>query len=376
MKERGIPLIAVSAAWGGFWGSWSALLPAIKEQLGASTADLGLALSAVPVGAIPAMAVAGRLAGGRERTALIAVTVAFALSVAAIAPVGSPVALGLTLLLVGMASGALDIALNMATGRVEREGGRRLFQAVHAAFPVAVIVAAPATGLARSLGMGTGAVLVTAAVLVLASSLSLTALRMGRGLPAAGGASGRRRWKVAIVLGALAACVLIIENSVEQWSVLLLEDHRGASALVASAAPAVYMAALTLGRIIAHALPRLTLRTFYLASGVGGVAGMALAGLGGSVLASMAGFALTGLALGPLVPAVLSRAAADDASGALVSTVSAISYTGFVISPLLVAALTARVGLPGALAALGLLAVPLVIGYLGVRTENCRPLRQ
>ncbi|MCA2219804.1 hypothetical protein [Nonomuraea aurantiaca] len=274
MRERGIPLIAVSAAWGGFWGSWSALLPAIKEQLGASTADLGLALSAVPVGAIPAMALAGRLAGGRERTALIAVTVAFALSVAAIAPVGSPVALGLTLLLVGMASGALDIALNLATGRAEREGGRRLFQAVHAAFPVAVIVAAPATGLARSLGMGTGAVLVTAAVIVLASSLSLLALRMGRGLPAAGGAGGRRRWRVAIV------------------------------------------------------------------------------------------------------PAVLSRAAADDASGVLVSTVSAISYTGFVISPLLVAALTARVGLPGALAALGLLAVPLVVGHLGARTENCRPLRQ
>ena len=364
--ERGIPFIAVSAAWGGFWGSWSALLPAIKEQLGASPAELGLALSAVPVGAIPAMAVAGRLAGGRERTALIAVTVAFALSIVAIAPAGSPTALGVALLLVGMTSGALDVALNMATGRAEREHGRRLFQQVHAAFPLAVIVAAPATGLARSLGLGTGTVLVVAAALVLLVGVTAGPVP-GRGLPATGGAGGKRRWRVAIVLGALTACALIIENSIEQWSVLLLEDHRGASALVSSAAPAVYMAALTVGRIAAQALPQFTLRTFYLVGGVGGLAGMALAGLGGSVLASMAGFALTGLALGPLVPAALSRAAADDASGVLVSTVSAISYTGFVISPLLVAALTGWLGLPGALAALGLLAVPLVGRYLAER---------
>ena len=370
MGERGIPLIAVSAAWGGFWGSWSALLPAIKEQLGASPAELGLALSAVPVGAIPAMAVAGRLAGGRERTALIAVTGTFALSVVAIAPAGSSTALGLTLLLVGMTSGALDVALNMATGRAEREHGRRLFQQVHAAFPLAVIIAAPATGLARSLGAGTGTVLVATAALVLAASASLPALRLGRGRPATGEAGGTRRWTVAIVLGGLTACALIIENSIEQWSVLLLEDQRGASTLVSSAAPAVYMAALTVGRVAAQALPRFTLRTFYLVGGVGGLAGMALAGLGGSVVASMAGFALTGLALGPLVPAVLSRAAADDASGVLVSTVSAISYTGFVISPLLVAALTGWFGLPGALAALGLLAVPLVGRYLA---ERLRP---
>ncbi|MEV0384088.1 MFS transporter [Nonomuraea sp. NPDC050643] len=358
-----MPLIAVCAAWAVFWGSWSALLPAIKVELGISAGDLGLALSAVPVGALPAMALAGRVARGRERSALMVTMVLFALSVAAIGLAGDAWELALALLAVGASSGALDIALNLATGRAERESGRRLFQAVHAAFPVTVIAAAPATGLARSLGLDVGAVLLVIALIVLATSLTVLTLSLGRGLPAPAKTAGRRLWGPAIVLGSLAACALVIENSVEQWSVLLLEEHRGATPLVASAAPAVYMAALTAGRLAAQALPRLPLRTLYLVAGAGGGAGIALAGLGGGVLISMAGFAVTGLALGPLVPAVLSRAAADDASGTLVWGVSTISYTGFVLSPLLVAGLSGPLGLPAALAALGLLGLPLVARF-------------
>lgn len=373
MKFRGTPLILVCGAWGVFWGAWSALLPAVKDQLGASTPELGLALTAVPVGAIPAMALTGRLARGREREALLIVTVLFAAGVAAIGWTRSPAAFAVTLLLLGAASGALDVALNLATGRAERESGRRLFQPVHAAFPVAVIAAAPATGLARQLGLGTEAVLAAVALLVVAAAAGLLRLPMGRGPAAGGHREGRRRWSHAAVLGGLAACVLIIENAVEQWSVLLLEEHRAASAVLAGAAPAVYMAALTAGRLIVQALPPVPVRALSLVAGLGGGAGIALAGWGGPggpgfglgagagpVAVSLAGFALTGLALGPVVPALLSHAAADDPSGTLVSAVSAISYTAFVASPLLVGALAAWHGLPAALAMLSLLALPLL----------------
>ncbi|NRQ31035.1 hypothetical protein HII36_04190 [Nonomuraea sp. NN258] len=147
----------------------------------------------------------------------------------------------------------------------------------------------------------------------------------------------------------------------EQWSVLLLEAHRGAGPLLAGAAPAVYMGALTAGRIAAQALPGLSLSHLSLVAGAGGGAGIALAGLGGSALVSMAGFGLAGLALGPLVPALLSRAAADDPRGTLVWIVSTVSYAGFVVSPPLVGLLTTWVGLPAAVACLGVLGVPLAL---------------
>ncbi|PZG03268.1 hypothetical protein C1J01_46220 [Nonomuraea aridisoli] len=95
--------------------------------------------------------------------------------------------------------------------------------------------------------------------------------------------------------------------------------------------------------------------------------GIALAGIGGGVPVSIAGFAVTGLALGPLVPALLSHAAAGDSSGTLVWGVSTISYTGFVVSPLLVAGLSGWLGLPAALAVLGLLGLPLVARFLAER---------
>ncbi|GGT10401.1 MFS transporter [Nonomuraea spiralis] len=360
-----MPLIAVSAVWAVFWGAWSALLPAVKLELGVSAAELGTALSAVPLGALPAMVLTGRLARGRERRALTAATALFGLTVAGLAAVTELWQLAAGLLLLGAASGALDVTLNLTTGRVERESGRRLFQPVHAAFPVAVIVAAPLAGLARSLGIGVGTVLVVIALLVVATSLSLPGLAVGRGLPAASGDPSERRalWGLALLLGALAAGVLVIENAVEQWSVLLLEEHRDAGPLTASLAPSVYMAALTAGRLAAQALPRVPLRGLYLVAGVGGAAGIGLAGLGGGVPTTLAGFALTGLTLGPLVPALLSRSAADDPTGTLVWGVSTVSYTGFVISPLLVAGLTGPFGLPAALAALGLLGLPLIARF-------------
>ncbi|MGW5684820.1 hypothetical protein [Nonomuraea sp. NPDC003754] len=362
-------LVAVCAAWGVFWGSWSALLPAVQAQVGASDADLGVALAGVPAGAIPAMALTSRLVRGRERAALAVTTVLFAVAVSLVGLVGSPLALGLALVGLGATSGAFDIALNTATGRAERESGRRLFQPVHAAFPVAVIVAAPATGLARSLGYGPAQVLAVVAVLVLACAVFAAGLALGRGVQPVAESGRHGAWRHAVVLGALAAGALVIENSVEQWSVLLLEDHLAAPTLLASAAPAVYMGALTAGRLVAQALPRLGLRTLYLVAGLGGGGGIALAGLAPVAWLSLAGFGLTGLALGPLVPAMLSRAAVGDEDGALVSAVSTFSYAGFVASPLLVAALSAAFSLPVALALLGVLAVPLLGIYLTDRSR-------
>ena len=53
--------LACFAALGSFWGAWAALMPDLKAQVGATDAELGLALLFAGIGAIPAMLVAGRL---------------------------------------------------------------------------------------------------------------------------------------------------------------------------------------------------------------------------------------------------------------------------------------------------------------------------
>ncbi|GAA0377303.1 MFS transporter [Acrocarpospora corrugata] len=360
----GLRLVVVCAGWGVFWGAWSGLLPAIKDQLGASTADLGLALVAISVGAIPAMPVAGRLARGRESLVLAVSMAGLAATAVVLGFISEPWLFAAMLLVLGVASGSVDVALNMATARGERVTGSRLFQPVHAAFPVAVIVAAPAAGFARDLGLSTAAVLGCAAALVLAAGAAVVRLPLGDTVPDPDKKARPGRWGIGVVLGLLGACLLIVENAVEQWSAILLEDYLSAGPVLAAAAPATYMAALTIGRLIAQALPALTMRTLFLIAGLGGSAGIVVAGLATTPWVSLAGFGLSGLTFAPLMPAILSDAGTRDTTGAVVTTVSVVSYAGFVISPLAVAALTLRLPLSTALACLGVLGLPLLIPAL------------
>ncbi|GGR51205.1 hypothetical protein GCM10010168_82480 [Actinoplanes ianthinogenes] len=404
-RSAGVALVAVSAAWGVFWGVWGGLLPAVQDRIGGTLGELGLALVAIPVGAIPAMVCTGRVARGRERVVLGASVVAFAAAIVGLAVPVSAAGLGVALAVVGMTSGALDVCLNMTVARAERVTGRRLFQPVHAAFPVAVVVSAPLAGMARQAGAGPAAILLATALMVgmigVGAVLRLPAAvgddpagtarqeaarqdaarqeaarqeaarqeaarqggprqggaRRGRARPGGGTTGTAASWWG---IGILGGCLLIVENGVEQWSAVLLEDFRDAPPVVASSAPAVYYLALTAGRLIAQARPGIPLRRVVsLGAAVGGLA-IALAALVPAATPALIFFGLTGLAFGPVVPAMLGYAGRLDTDGTLVARVTTVSYAGFVVSPLLVSALHRWLTLPAALACLGLLTAPLL----------------
>jgi hypothetical protein len=59
MTRRGS--LSAFGAFGIFWGAWAVLLPAIKEQTGASVAELGVALLFVAAAALPPMLATGAL---------------------------------------------------------------------------------------------------------------------------------------------------------------------------------------------------------------------------------------------------------------------------------------------------------------------------
>src|SRR5918998_658856 len=50
---------AGAAAFGGFWGTWGASVPAVREQAGLTDGQLGTALLFVGAGALPAMLLTG-----------------------------------------------------------------------------------------------------------------------------------------------------------------------------------------------------------------------------------------------------------------------------------------------------------------------------
>src|SRR3954447_25124596 len=99
------------AAFGAFWGTWGAALPAVQRNAGISDGELGVALLCVGAGALACMRGAGTLFDRLGPPALPAALGCFA--VAGVLPglATSALALGGALLVLGAASGAVDVAI-------------------------------------------------------------------------------------------------------------------------------------------------------------------------------------------------------------------------------------------------------------------------
>jgi MFS family permease len=162
--------LAAFAAFGIFWGAWGVLLPDVKEQVGASVSGLGAALLAVGVAALPAMLLTGRIVDRFGLRFLPPALLLFGAAVVLPGLAGSVWQLGLALAVVGAASGALDVVINVAASTVEASGGRRIIQIAHALFSAGFLVAAVGVGFAREAGAEPLPVLVAASVVIVATA--------------------------------------------------------------------------------------------------------------------------------------------------------------------------------------------------------------
>jgi MFS family permease len=366
-ERRG--LLLGFAAFGSFWGAWSAALPDVRDQVGVSDGQLGLALAAVAVAALPAMPLAGRLMDRHgARRLLPGALLLFA--VAAVGPglAGSLPVLVAALLLLGATTGGLDVLLNTATASWERLERGRLMAGAHGCFSVGVLVASVLTGVARDQGVGPGAVLGTTGAVLAVVALSQPSYRSGS-TPRT--AAPTRRGRVApllVVLGLLTAGSFLVEDAVQTWSALHLERTLGAPPWVGGLGPGLFAGAMAVGR--------------FALQGLGGALSHArTVGLGGAVLAAgvlllafapvpalaLVGAAVAGLGVSVLAPTLFSAVGARSEpgkQGSDLALVSATGYLGFVLGPPLVGLLSAATTLPTAIALLAVVAG--AVGLTGV----------
>src|SRR4051812_48641383 len=125
---------AAFAAYGVFWGSWGAALPALRDAAGLDAGALGVALVLVGLGALPAMLLVGRAVdrfGARTAGGLLAAMALAGVVMAATAH--DLVSTAVAMALVGAASGAADVADNALAGLAEQRSGRRVITTCHAA---------------------------------------------------------------------------------------------------------------------------------------------------------------------------------------------------------------------------------------------------
>lgn len=363
------------AAFGAFWGAWGASIPRVQAQAGLDDAQLGIALLFVGAGALPAMLVTGRAIdrwGLRVAAVLIASLGGAGLLVALGA--GDLVTLSIALALVGVTSGAFDVAINSVAGRAERDATRPIITRAHGVFSSFVVIASLGTGALA----GAGAPVVTPFALVAIAALAAAVL-MARVLPTGPDASAPVHAPTAgdvdarvpalpalslIGLGLLGALAFASENAHQSWSAIFATDTLGASAAVGAIAPAVFAGAAAITRFSTGGISAAHARPVIAAGATAAAIGALVIASSSSLAVNALGLALAAAGTAVLFPMILSVVSAriDEADrGRATSTVSAVAYLGFLLGPSYVGFWSDAVGLRGAMLAVASLGVLLLL---------------
>jgi len=372
--------LACFLAMGLFWGTWAALLPEVKVQVGASDGELGLAMVAAGVGSLPAMIVTGRR-WRRLGWWLLPVT-ATLFAVSAMGPIlaSTPLTLGMALFFVGASSGALDVSMNSAVSDVEVTQSRRLMYGAHALFSLAVLIASVGTGLARQAGVSTAPPLIATAVAfaIVVVGTGTIARAVGGARPGIKATSAPISPRVIRALAALAfLCALsfLIEDAIQNWSALLLESEIGTGPAIGGLGPGVFAGAMFVGRSAGQWLGgRFSDRALLTSGALVAAVGLLLSATAGEAIVALLGLGMAGAGVALVAPGLFARAGrlADQRSrGAAIATLTTFGYLGFLFGPVIMGGVAELWGLRVAFATMTSLALVLAVaGYYTLRNPR------
>nr|WP_299784795.1 MFS transporter [uncultured Marivita sp.] len=356
------------AAVGAFWGSFAALVPVLKPQVGLSDGAFGLALLITSVGAVMAMwlaPLAERALGARALGVLTALV-----ALATLLPGHTMTGVTFTLAMLGvtMTSGTLDVAMNARVSALEARVKRSLMNLNHAVFSVSYAACALCTGLAREAGIGPATILTVAGLFIALLALQAFAAPVPDADHEAEGVEGAPlAWSLLLPGGAIILIAFMSEQATEGWSALHLERNLGAGAAQGSLGPALLGITMAVGRLAGQVVAnrvseRRVIRWAAITAGIGAC----IAALAPTLAVAYAGFSILGLGVSVVAPmayAWIGRMVPNRYRSHAISRISVVGYAGFFIGPPLMGFLSEGFGLWASFVMIGgiLFIVPLVL---------------
>lgn len=373
--------IGVSVAFvanGLAFASWISRVPAVRDALELTPGGLGLLLLALSTGAVIALPLAGlvihRLGPARTVLAGGSVVALGLLLVALGLTRGSLPVTAAGLLLTGFGTGMWDVAMNVEAAAVEHRIGRHLMPRFHAGYSIGTVGGALAGAACAAAGVSVAAQLVVTAVI----AVLVLIVAVGAFLPVVHDVERRpsglgRAWREprTLVIGVMVMAFALTEGIANDWLALALVDGHGTSEAVGAAGFGLFVATMTVVRLVGGSLLDRYGRPLVLRSAAAlAVAGLLLVVLAEALPVVLLGTVLWGCGAALGFPVGMS-AAADDPERApvRVSVVSSIAYTAFLAGPPLVGLLGEVFGV---LDSLLVVLVALVVG--GLTAGATRPL--
>jgi len=372
-------VLAVLVAFTGngvIFATWASRLPAIRDLLDLSPAQIGNLLLVGAVGSVLALPFSGvvvRRLGARRAIRLAALVAVLAVAGASFAVQAHHLVLtGVAVVLQGVSIATWDAAMNVEGARAEQLLGYAFMPRFHAAWSLGSVLGAGIGALGAALAVPLPVHVVSAVSLVAVAMWWAT--RPGRATDVAatvGGTSGavgpsqgsgpvtavpgagRRGSSFAawgelrtVLIGVVVLSAALTEGAANDWISLAVVDEFGTSAAIGALAFALFISAMTAMRVFGTPL----IDRFGRVAVVRGTVATAALGLLVFCLVPRLEVALVGVVVWGLGAAIgfpvgMSAAGDDPArAGARISVVSTIAYSAFFAGPPLLGHLAGAVG--------------------------------
>jgi MFS family permease len=351
------------------YAGWLARAPAVREDLGLSSAGLGLLLLCLSGAAIAAIPLAGPLVqrfGAARAVLLGSMSVVLGLlGMAGGTLLGSVPLAGAGLLLLGMGNSTWDVAMNVEGADVERRLGRTLMPRFHAGFSLGTVIGAGVSAGAAAVGVSVSTQLfLTAALAAIVMVLTVRRFLPHTAVTAEQRSTGRVRdaWREprTLLIGVIMLGFGFTEGAANDWLAIGLVDGYHASATVGAIGFGFFVAAMTLGRLFGgYAIERWGRVTVLRGTAASALLGLVLVVSGIAVPVVLVGALLWGAGASLGFPIGMSAAADEPLRAAIrVSVAGSIGYGAFLAGPPLIGFLAEHFGVLRALlvvlAAIGL----------------------
>ena len=370
-------VVAVTFALNGvLMASLISRVPALRDRLDLDNGSLGLLLLAIAAGSVLSLPTAGRLIAWSSAATVVrmaAVFTAVGLVTCALGAfsAGSVSIAAVGLFLYGVGNGIWDVAMNVEGAEVERLLGRTVMPRFHAGWSfgniggagVGVAMAAWDAPVLAHLGV------VAVLALVAATSVVRAFLPVR---PEEHHEAGRPRsaWTEprTLAVGLMVLTFAMAEGAANDWLSLAIIDGYDARHWVGVGGYAVFVTAMTTGRLLGPlALDRFGRRPVLWASAAAVAAGTLLTVVGGGPVLAVLGIVVWGVGASLGFPVGMSAAADDPVrAGARVSVVSPIGYAAVLTGPPLLGALGDAVGTLESMLAVTVLMAPAAAAVLAV----------
>jgi len=382
-------VFAVFVLNGFTFANWASRIPAVRDDLTLTAAEVGVLLLIGSIGSLLALPLSGLVVqriGARRTVLTFAVASNSGLLVAAAGvQTGHLVVVGVGLVVFGAGTGVWDASMNLAGAAVEQRLGRAIMPRFHAGFSVGTMAGAGVGALAASLHatiLGHLAIALSISLLGVfwavrwflpeaAAGHASTADDAASASPAdAAGPASRARhafgaWLEArtLLIGLVVLAAALTEGSANDWVGLAVVDGFAQTHAVGALTFGLFVTAMTGMRLLGTGLLDRYGRVFVLRLCASlSIVGLLIFGLVPSLPFALVGVILWGAGAALGFPVGMS-AASDDPhlAAARLSVVSTIGYTAFLAGPPLLGLLASQVGYRHALLAI---AVPVIVGLL------------